>query len=475
MINIFFLVSINLLIKPFYIFGIDRMVQNIVGKETFGIYFALFNFTYLLQIINDFGIHYYNNRNIAQHSQLIHKYFPNILMLKLFLSTIYLFFVFGLAMIFDYDIQIYHLILAIAINQILVSLLFYLRSNISGLGYYRTDSIISALDKLLMIIVCGILLYVPAFSKNFQIEWFIYAQTATLATSAFISFWVVKRHLKVLQFKFNKAFLFLILKESYPYALAIFLMTVYTRVDAVMIERMLSDGAAEAGIYASAYRLLDAVNMIGFLFAGLLLPMFAKLIQAKESFQELLRLSFGLIWAGAISISIPTFFFQKEIMELLYWEATPYWGEVLGYLILTFIAVSGTYIWGSLLTANGNLKKMNIIFAIGIVANIILNYFLILKFKAAGAAMATVLTQFFVLFAEMLLAVNIFQMKVNYSLILKIILFIIAVVGISYGFASNTTFDWRLRFIMNGGVAFLAAVVFGLIDLKMIKEMKKIN
>ena len=88
--NIIFLITVNLLIKPFFIFGIDRTVQNTVGTENYGIYFVLLNFTYLFQIINDFGIQNYNNRQIAQHNQLLDKYFPNILVLKLLLGLLFL-------------------------------------------------------------------------------------------------------------------------------------------------------------------------------------------------------------------------------------------------------------------------------------------------------------------------------------------------------------------------------------------------
>lgn len=465
-INIVFLISINLLIKPIYIFFIDLQVQNTVGKEAFGMYFALFNFTYIQQIINDFGIQNYNNRNISQHRQLIDKYFPNILILKCFLAVFYLLFVGCMAIVLNYDQSFYFLIFIIAINQMLVSLLFYLRSNISALGFYRTDSMISALDKFMMIILCGILLYTPYFKNQFQIEWFVYAQMTTLAISSSIAFFVVRKHIKKLRFRFNKPFLLLILKESYPYALVIFLMTVYSRIDGVMIERMLETGKAEAGIYAAAYRLLDAVNMIGFLFAGLLLPMFARMIKAKEPFTDLLKLSFGLIWAGAISLSIPTFFFKNEIMDFLYLEATPYWGQVLGILILTFIAVSGTYIWGSLLTANGDLKRMNLIFVVGILLNVVLNYFFILEYKAAGAAVATLLTQLFVLFAQIILAANIFKLKLNIVFIIKIMLFILCVIGISYGTYYQVSWDWRIRLILSGVLSILAAVPFGLVQPK---------
>ena len=51
--NLAFLLFLNLLVKPFWIFGIDRAVQNEVGAEVYGSYFALFNFAFILNVFLD--------------------------------------------------------------------------------------------------------------------------------------------------------------------------------------------------------------------------------------------------------------------------------------------------------------------------------------------------------------------------------------------------------------------------------------
>jgi O-antigen/teichoic acid export membrane protein len=372
LVNIIFLITVNLLIKPFYIFGIDRTVQNTVETGEYGMYYAFFNFAFLLQIINDFGIQNYNNRNIAQHNQLLDKYFSNILVLKGILGLTYLVLIYVAAWALGYleDYADYsHLIFLMAFNWILISLILFFRSNISGLAMYRTDSMLSVLDKLLLIIVCSILLWANPFNRPFQISWFVYAQTATLFLTALIAFLIVYKQLTSLRFRFQKAFLLLILKKSYPYALVVFLMLLYTRMDAVMIERMLPDGQLEVDYYASAYRLLEASNMIGFLFAGLLLPMFAKMIKKGEAVNDLVRFSFQMIWAGAISLTVAIFFFQEDIMILLYKNGSAYSGQILAYLMFSFVALAGSYIYGTLLTANDSLMKMNFIFIISVFIN----------------------------------------------------------------------------------------------------------
>lgn len=470
LINIIFLVSINLLIKPFFIFGIDRTVQNTVGTDTYGMYFTLLNLTYLLQIFNDFGIHSFNNRNIARHSQLLEKYFPNVLVLKCFLSLFFIGITFFIAWINGYQ-HWFYLLFFIAINQLLISLIMYLRSNVSGLAMYRTDSILSAMDKLLMVIFCGILLWCPPFADQFTIEYFAYGQTLALVITALVAFAIVYRRIKKLRFCFNPAFLKLILRESYPYALVVFLMMIYTRIDAVMIEQLLPDGAFQAGIYASAFRLLDAGNMVGFLFAGLLLPMFARMIKAGEAIKQLLRFSVLFIWGGSITVALATIIYSVPIMELLYTEANPYWGLILQYLMMSFVAISGIHIFGTLMTAEGALMKLNLIFFIGVIVNVVLNFTLIPTLKAEGAALATVVTQSFVLLAEIRLVLRTFELKIDYRGIAQVAGFVIVFALLSGLFYQYSNLAWGYNYLGTLTLGLFLAVGFRLIDLSGLRQL----
>ena len=225
--------------------------------------------------------------------------------------------------------------------------------------------------------ICAVLLWGNLSTQPFQIEWFILAQTGAWLLTIFVGFSVLKNKIRHWKLRFNPLFWKAILKQSYPFALVFLLMTIYTRVDKVMIERMLSNGASEAGIYAAGYRLLDACNMIGYLFAGLLLPMFASMLKQKESVQALVNLSFQMIVAGAMTVAISVCFFSEELMFLLYDHATIYYAEVMRYLLLSFIAMAGIYIYSTLLTAHANLKKMNWLFVLSIILNVSLNFILI--------------------------------------------------------------------------------------------------
>ncbi len=462
LINIFLLVFINLLIKPVYLFGIDRVVQNRVPEGEYGLYFAMLNFTWLFQIVNDFGIQNFNNRNIAQHGQLLAKYFPNLLIIKGLLAFAYLALVFGGAALWGYESTHYQLLLWLAINQVLMSLVLFFRSNITALARYRLDSLFSVLDKLIMIVLCSYLLRLEV---QFEIAWFVYAQTVALSLTALLAFGFVKKRIGKLRIRFRPAFLLSLVRQSYPYALVVFLMTVYTRIDGVMLERLLDDNAAEADIYASAYRLLDAVNMIGFLFAGLLLPMFARLLRDRAPVAPLVRLSFQLIWAGALSLAAATVLFREEIMVSLYTEGSAYSGQVLGLLIASFPAVSGMYIYGTLLTANGSLMRMNRIFLVGVVLNITLNAWLIPEYGALGAAAATCGTQYLVFFWEVLLAREELNLTLAWGMLLRMAAFL-TVASVSMALLKNQwPLAWWWAYLLCLAIGGGLSLVFRLIHL----------
>ena len=135
-INLFFLLGLNLLVKPFWIFGIDRTVQNTVGAEQYGLYFAVLNFSFLFTFLLDFGLTGFNNRNVARYSHMINKYVSNILGMKSLLALLYGIVSVSIAFIIGYDTLHFKLFLWVGINQMLSSLILYLRSNISCLQLF---------------------------------------------------------------------------------------------------------------------------------------------------------------------------------------------------------------------------------------------------------------------------------------------------------------------------------------------------
>lgn len=466
--NLAFLLFLNLLVKPFWIFGIDRAVQNEVGAEAYGSYFALFNFAFILNVFLDLGISNFNNRNVSQHEHLLGKYFPRIVALRLLLAFGYMMICMSVAFVLDYSAEQIAMLLLLCFNQFLLSSILFLRSNIAGLQLFKIDSLISIMDRLLMIISCGWILYVMERSQSFQIEWFVYLQTFAYASTAVFALVFVLKKSGPFSLKWNPAMLVLILKQSLPFALLILLMSIYGRVDSVLIERLLPDGKEQTGIYAQAFRLLDASNMIAYLFAVLLLPMFSRMIKTLEDVRPLAEMASKLLLIPAATLGVICWHFGEDLMSLLYDSHTQESGEILSLLMFSLIPMAGAYVFGTLLTANGSLKQLNVIALVGVIASFIFNFTLIPKLGAYGAAMTCLITQAIAFTMQFLVAVRLFKFSPNRN-----ILFLLGSIGgvILLGFSMANS-DWRvasLAVLVSGGTLTLLSLVP---DFKTLKSLK---
>jgi len=464
--NLGFLLLLNLLIKPFWIFGIDRTVQNVVGAEDFGFYFVVFNFSFLFNILFDFGITNFNNRNIAQNNQLLNKHFSSILILKFLLAFVYFLVTFSAGLLWGFRGNELWMLGLLGLNQFLISLILYLRSNVSALLLFKTDSILSVLDRILMIGICSVLLWGRVTNQAFRIEWFVYAQSASYLVTAVIALLIVIKKASFRRLNWNLPFFLMIIRQSLPFAILVLLMTFYNRFDTVMIKRMLSgeEGNIQAGIYAHAYRLLDASNNIAYLFSVLLLPLFARLIKQGKKVENLVKLSFSILFVTSVILAIGSVFYRIEFMTLMYDQYIPESASVFAVLMWCFISISTTYVFGTLLTANGNLKQLNLAAAFGMVLNIGLNFALIPGYGALGSAWASLITQAIMAIIQVLLASFYFKFHINYRYLVTLFLFVAGVLIINM-LSVSIGLTWLSSFALMVAASLILATVLRLLDL----------
>lgn len=448
--HLLFLIGINLLIKPIYILGIDTNIQNTVGPNEYGLYLALFNFTFLLQIFSDLGIQNYNSRTIAQNPNQLKILLPKLLGTKLLLGFLFFGLLLLFSWIFGYTKYLSNILGIIAVNQFILSFILYLRTNVAAVGKFRVDAILSSIDKFLLIFICAYFLFYNTPENGFSIYHFVLAQTASLTISLIICLIVNAEIAGFLKLAFSFSDTKKILRDSIPFASIIIMMTAYTRLDAFMLERMLHDQALEAGIYASGFRIYDASNMFGFLFANLLLPLFATMIGKKEPLIPLIKMSLGLILFGSITLVSAIFFLRVDIMSFFYPAyANAYYGQILVILMLSFIPVCGSYIYGTLLTANGSVKRLNQIVALGVIINICLNLVLIPTYKALGAAIATLVTQILVFILQWISSNQILKTNLPLKFYSQILLFTIFAFGINFLLRNSLSHSWFIIFIIS--------------------------
>jgi len=466
------LLVLNLLIKPFWIIIIEPKVQGNVGNVEYGEYFVLFNLSFLFSILLDFGLTQFNNRNIAQNSHLLSKHLSKMMTLKFAMGLLFTVVVMIVGL-FLYGKEFNpKLLIILCINNFFLSFILFLRSNLLALHLFRLDSIISVLDRVIMIAIVGAML-MGWFGLTVDIRGFIFAQIIGYALTALIAFIVVLNKTHTFKLNWDKHFNLMILKKSAPYAILVLLMTCYNRLDSVMLERMLpgDQGKEQSGIYAKGFRLLDAANMIGYLFSVQLLPLFSRMLKHKENIENVVKLSFTLLLTPALIVSVSTTFYAQHFFDKIYT------GDTEGYMIFAvlmncFTAMSLTYIFGALITASGNLKYYNYMAVGGILVNLILNFILIPRYQAMGSAIASVITQFSMGLGQVFLAYKVFKFRVNKRLILALFLFIIGLILVNY-LTLNLTRQWLLNFIIMLIFSGLLAFVTGMINPKSVLRFLK--
>jgi O-antigen/teichoic acid export membrane protein len=464
--NLVLIVVLNLLVKPFAIFGIDATVQNRVGAEEYGLYFSLLNLSFLFNIVMDLGINNYTTKNIAKYPHIVSQYIGKIFSFRLILFAFYAIVTLSIGVGIGYRGEQLYLLLILIFNQWLVTFIAYFRSHFGGLHLFKTDALISVLDRLLLIIICGGVLYFSSTGKPFQIKWFIWMQTICYGITLVVAFILLVRKIGVPSFKFNWVFSLAILRKSYPYALLILLMMIYTRTDSIMLERIHPNGSYETGIYAQGFRLLDAFFMFGMIFANLLLPIFSRMLKEKKSaVLSMLNTSRNLLVGGSIFVAFICVQNAEFLLGLIYKNNVAESSQSFQLLMWSFVGMCISLIYGTLLTANGNLRFLNQISIIGILLNIIFNAILIPDYGAAGSAFATLVTQTITSLAQMIYCHVHFSFPITVKQLLNYTAFVCSFVIIScFGFPTIQLLIAQLT------IGTIGLFLFKFIDLKTLKK-----
>ena len=472
--GLFWILLLNLLIKPFWILGIETGVQNAVGPEEYGFYFTIFNLAYIFNILLDLGVTNFNTRNIAQHPKLIDKHLPGMLGIKIALLGLYLAVTFTVGLLSGYGSRQFHLLAVLSFNQFLNSLILYLRSNFEGLLLFKWDSVISILDRVVMIAICSLLLWGP--HGGITVEWFAYAQTVAYLATALTALVVLTLRIRrehnarftLRRLHVSLPFSIVILRKSFPFALLVLLMASYNRIDPLLLGWLHPHGTYQAGIYAGAFRLLDALTMVAYLVSAVLLPVFSRMTAEGDS---QLGPTTSMVTSLMVVFSFTaatTFSFRSGLfMELFYHSqeaaVVDDYARVFRILVWGIVPIGMTYVFGTLLTAAGRLRQLNTLAATTLVINIVVNLIAIPRHGAVGSAWAAVIAQTFMAAAQIVVAIRLLHLHPAGGYLLRLLLFGVAVVAT---LLLLPPMSWWALLLSAGAAALAVAFALRLIDIK---------
>lgn len=204
--------------------------------------------------------------------------------------------------------------------------------------------------------------------------------------------------------------------RAWPIGVSILANLVYYRADMLIIGWFRSQ--AEVGIYAAAYRVLEILVTLPFLYAGILLPLLAKAWKEKhkESFHAFVQNSFHAMAVIAIPIVVGTQAVATQMMVFIGDNAFQASGAILQILIVATGAIFLTTTFSYAVIALDAQKDMLAwyFWTAGLTA--IGYFFFIPRYGITAAAWLTVASEVAVLIGNILVVMRRADLKLNWSI-----------------------------------------------------------
>ena len=399
-------------------------VARYLGPEQFGIFSYAQSFVGLFVVISSLGLNDIVVRELLKDKFKKDELLGTVFFMRL-LGAFIVLIILALAINFtsgdSYTNTLIFIIASSTIFQSFNVIDFYFQSKVLSKYVVYSNLIallISSIIKITLILNEASLIY---FAMVVVFESFVLA-------CGYIYFYL-KNNQSIRDWRFIKSVAKNLLKDSYPLILSGLVISIYMKMDQIMIFEMLGSGAV--GQYSAALRLSEVWYFIPMIIASSLFPAIlnAKKISEKLYYERIQKLYDLLVWI-AVFISVMMSLSSNLVVELLYGKEYSETGSV---LII--------YIWASVFVFLGvasskwflseNLQKYSFYRTLcGAIINLILNYILIPIYSIYGAAVATLISQ---IFASYLF--NAFNKKLRYTFLLQTnALFLpLRVLGVKFG------------------------------------------
>ncbi len=217
--------------------------------------------------------------------------------------------------------------------------------------------------------------------------WVIVFDSLILA-AGLVYFFTTKSTISIKNLKFDKETSFFLLKDSWPLIFSGIVISIYMRIDQIMIREILN--IESVGQYAAAHKISSAWYFVPSVIVSSLFP---AIIKAKKDNHELYlyRLQFlydFMIWIG-VFVAIVITLNADAIISLLYGSQYNQSSQVLAIHIWTVVVMNFGIVWSKWLILE-NMQRYGLYGDIfSLLVNIVLNLFLIRLYGINGAAIAT--------------------------------------------------------------------------------------
>jgi O-antigen/teichoic acid export membrane protein len=359
-----------------------------LGDLDYGRYSLAYFFAGMLTLFSDMGLNTVLIRDVSRDPGLLNRYAGNILFIKILFSLIFLLLGPGLLFILGYSRDLTLMILLSMVYMQGVHLLDFFVALTNSLERMEYELLIKGLYKSLVVAVPIFFLWL-----GYGLWGLLISLVAAYGISCLLSGWIIWKKITPLNLRREMILWKKLLRSAWPIGLSTLFITVYARIDMVMLS-MFGVSPAEIGWYAVPVKIVEMFSLFPLLIMAGLFPIFSVLIsEDRETLKRTYQKALSYLTMVSIPLVLTTIFLSDSWMVFFFGSAFTNSTPSLKILILTLPFIFLNYVLINTLIAL-NLEKM-ITWGSGlaILFNVGLNLVFLPRYGYLGASWTTVATE----------------------------------------------------------------------------------
>lgn len=464
-----------------------KISTGYLSVEGYGEYIFIYEFLAFFGIAADLGLFTIAVREMSHDDERIPKIIGNVLSLRTILVALTMIVAIVLAFLLpNYDGTRIPLGVAIASLTVMLTIL---NGTITSVLQAKLQMHIASFTTVLgKLISLGFMVYVIFWGFPQDTESGFYMLLLAGVIGNLVMLLATNHYVKKitpLHYRFDLDLWKEVLVKALPYGIALILNTIYFRIDSILIS--LIRGQAEVGIYGVAMKMLEHMAILPLYFMNSVLPVLTRAIKEEsDKYRRIIKHAFDFLAAisiptvvGGVVLAYPIIFIIST-PEFLSRISENFYGSDIALQILIFALLFQflNVLFAFILIAVNQQTKLLYINGVCVLFNIITNIIFIPVYGFRGAAVTSVLSEFFILTATWFVAKKYLDFSINFKNLLKIIfsalimgVVIYALQPLTYTYMQN----WNVFPLIFIGAGVYAAMLFitGTINKETLKLLRK--
>ena len=361
-------------------------VARYLGPERFGLLSYSLSFVMLFSSLASFGLDDILVRELVKRPQQRKNLLGTVFWLKV-CGTVVMGIAIALVLQFkSEDQQTYWMI-----GLITIGFLFQTTNVVDFYFQSQVQSKFAVRAQALQLLITSIFKIYLVWSQA-ELIWFAFALMLDQAVVAVLFLLVYRWQIELFPlFSFRWIQAKKLMKDAWPLIFAGMVVSVYMKIDQVMLKEMLD--AKAVGIYAAAVKLCEAWYFVP---TAVIASLFPAVIEARKKseplYEKRVQKLYDLMVWGALLVALPTTLLADWVIYIFYGVDYQEAADVLKLYIWAGVFVSLGGASSKWLIAENLARYSFYMTALGAILNIVCNYFLIPIYGIRGAAIATLIS-----------------------------------------------------------------------------------